>query len=243
MAEKQNPLTKEEFYLLLGKIASELELKFGRPALETIKESTQKHYGTFDEGDIEKYNLRQYSKLAQHRAKELGVEVGYRREELLERLKANPDKNAGDIITSMLAEDYGLQNSEKDSQQLSNDAAESTNKADDLMKMFFRSSPLLALFLMIMKSLNERPDRSVNEQIKDNMEMETVVHRISSKTEDQKKSYTVDRTIPEDQLKEFHEMGKSLREKGATTFDMLYDNIKEQERQQDRSQSNGMGLG
>lgn len=239
MGEKQNPLTKEEFYLFIGKLASELELKFGRPALETIKESVQKHYGTFDEGDIEKYNLSQYSKLAQDRAKELGVEVGYRREELLERLKANPDKNAGDIITSMLAEDYGLKNSEQDSLQQSTGK---TNNIDDLTKALFKSNPLLALFFMIIKSMNERPDRSVNEKIKDNMDLQTVAHAIAPKIEDEKKSYTVDRTIPEDQLKEFHEFSKSLREKGATTFDMLYDNIKEQERQQDRSQGAGMGL-
>ena len=235
----KNQISKAEYYEVVGKIAAELGVKTGIPVMDAIKNYVRNSYGAFDESDIEKYNLHQYEKLAEDREKELGVEPGYRKDEFFKIMRT---QNVEGTLESFLAEDNGIQLKDSEKMMLYNSQTnESTQKkqTDELAKTFLASNPLLALLLLILKAINNNSDKSVNKKVKDNMEVEAFASRFK-KSEEPNKAYTIDMSIPEDQLKEFHELGKSLREKGATTFDMLYDNIKEQERQQDRSQGMGM---
>ncbi len=234
-------ISKAEFYEVLGKTCAEIGVKTGIPVMDSIKNYVRNRFGAFDESDIEKYNLHQYEKLAQDRAKELGVEPGYKKEEFSKIMRAQNVEECRGTVGAFLAEDNGIQLKDSEIMMLYPQKNETTQKkqTDELAKTFLASNPLLALLLMILKAINNSSDKSVNEKVKDNMEIEAFAHEVQ-KSEEPQKAYTIDRTIPEDQLKEFHELGKSLREKGATTFDMLYDNIKEQERQQDRSQGIGM---
>ena len=237
----KNQISKAEYYEVLGKTCAEIGVKTGIPVIESIKNYVRNRFGAFDESDIEKYNLHQYEKLAQDRAKELGVEPGYKKEEFSKILRAQNVEECRGTVESFLSADNGIQLNDSELMMLYPQKNETTQKkqTDELVKTFLAANPLLALLLMILKAINNNSDKSVNEKVKDNMEVEAFASRFR-KSEEPNKAYTIDRSIPEDQLKEFHELGKSLREKGATTFDMLYDNIKEQERQQDRSQGMGM---
>ena len=237
----KNQISKAEYYEVLGKTCAELGVKTGIPVIESIKNYVRNRFGAFDESDIEKYNLHQYEKLAQDRAKELGVEPGYKKEEFSKIMRAQNVEECRGTVESFLSADNGIQLNDSELMMLYPKKNETTQKkqTDELVKTFLAANPLLALLLMILKAINNNSDKSVNEKVKDNMEVEAFASRFR-KSEEPNKAYTIDRSIPEDQLKEFHELGKSLREKGATTFDMLYDNIKEQERQQDRSQGMGM---
>lgn len=237
----KNQISKAEYYEVLGKTCAEIGVKTGIPVIESIKNYVRNRFGAFDESDIEKYNLHQYEKLAQDRAKELGVEPGYKKEEFSKIMRAQNVEECRGTVESFLSADNGIQLNDSELMMLYPKKNETTQKkqTDELVKTFLAANPLLALLLMILKAINNNSDKSVNEKVKDNMEVEAFASRFR-KSEEPNKAYTIDRSIPEDQLKEFHELGKSLREKGATTFDMLYDNIKEQERQQDRSQGMGM---
>ena len=237
----KNQISKAEYYEVLGKTCAELGVKTGIPVMDSIKNYVRNRFGAFDESDIEKYNLHQYEKLAQDRAKELGVEPGYKKEEFSKIMRAQNVEECRGTVESFLSADNGIQLNDSELMMLYPKKNETTQKkqTDELVKTFLAANPLLALLLMILKAINNNSDKSVNEKVKDNMEVEAFASRFR-KSEEPNKAYTIDRSIPEDQLKEFHELGKSLREKGATTFDMLYDNIKEQERQQDRSQGMGM---
>ena len=237
----KNQISKAEYYEVLGKTCAEIGVKTGIHVIESIKNYVRNRFGAFDESDIEKYNLHQYEKLAQDRAKELGVEPGYKKEEFSKIMRAQNVEECRGTVESFLSADNGIQLNDSELMMLYPKKNETTQKkqTDELVKTFLAANPLLALLLMILKAINNNSDKSVNEKVKDNMEVEAFASRFR-KSEEPNKAYTIDRSIPEDQLKEFHELGKSLREKGATTFDMLYDNIKEQERQQDRSQGMGM---
>ena len=237
----KNQISKAEYYEVLGKTCAEIGVKTGIPVMDSIKNYVRNRFGAFDESDIEKYNLHQYEKLAQDRAKELGVEPGYKKEEFSKIMRAQNVEECRGTVESFLSADNGIQLNDSELMMLYPKKNETTQKkqTDELVKTFLAANPLLALLLMILKAINNNSDKSVNEKVKDNMEVEAFASRFR-KSEEPNKAYTIDRSIPEDQLKEFHELGKSLREKGATTFDMLYDNIKEQERQQDRSQGMGM---
>lgn len=237
----KDQISKAELYEVLGKTCAEIGVKTGIPVMDSIKNYVRNRFGAFDESDIEKYNLHQYEKLAQDRAKELGVEPGYKKEEFSKIMRAQNVEECRGIAASFLSADNGIQLKDSEIMMLYPKKNETTQKkqSDELVKTFLAANPLLAVLLMILKAINNNSDKSVNEKVKDNMEIEAFASRFK-KSEEPQKAYTIDRTIPEDQLKEFHELGKSLREKGATTFDMLYDNIKEQERQQDRSQGMGM---
>lgn len=237
----KNQISKAEFYEVLGKTCAEIGVKTGIPVMDSIKNYVRNRFGAFDESDVDKYNLHQYEKLAQDRAKELGVEPGYKKEEFSKIMRAQNVEECRGTVESFLSADNGIQLKDSELMMLYPQKNETTQKkqTDELVKTFLAANPLLAVLLMILKAINNNSDKSVNEKVKDNMEIEAFASRLK-KSEEPQKAYTIDRTIPEDQLKEFHELGKSLREKGATTFDMLYDNIKEQERQQDRSQGMGM---
>lgn len=237
----KDQISKAEFYEVLGKTCAEIGVKTGIPVIESIKNYVRNRFGAFDESDIEKYNLHQYEKLAQDRAKELGVEPGYKKEEFSKIMRAQNVEECRGTVESFLSADNGIQLNDSELMMLYPKKEETTQKkqTDELVKTFLAANPLLALLLMILKATNNSSDKSVNEKVKDNMEIEAFASRLK-KSEEPQKAYTIDRSIPESQSKEFHELGKSLREKGATTFDMLYDNIKEQERQQDRSQGMGM---
>lgn len=237
----KDQISKAEFYEVLGKTCAEIGVKTGIPVMDSIKNYVRNRFGAFDESDVDKYNLHQYEKLAQDRAKELGVEPGYKKEEFSKIMRAQNVEECRGTVESFLSADNGIQLKDSELMMLYPQKNETTQKkqTDELAKTFLASNPLLALLLMILKAINNSSGKSVNEKVKDNMEVEAFASRFR-KSEEPNKAYTIDRSIPEDQLKEFHELGKSLREKGATTFDMLYDNIKEQERQQDRSQGMGM---
>lgn len=237
----KDQISKAEFYEVLGKTCAEIGVKTGIPVMDSIKNYVRNRFGTFDESDIEKYNLNQYEKLAQDRAKELGVEPGYQKEEFSKIMRAQNVEECRGTVESFLSADNGIQLKDSELMMLYPQKNETTQKkqTDELVKTFLAANPLLALLLVILKAINNNSDKSVNEKVKDNMEIESFASRFK-KSEEPQKAYTIDRSIPESQSKEFHELGKSLREKGATTFDMLYDNIKEQERQQDRSQGMGM---
>ena len=237
----KDQISKADFYEVLGKTCAEIGVKTGIPVMDSIKNYVRNRFGAFDESDVDKYNLHQYEKLAQDRAKELGVEPGYKKEEFSKIMRAQNVEECRGTVESFLSADNGIQLKDSELMMLYPQKNETTQKkqTDELVKTFLAANPLLAVLLMILKAINNNSDKSVNEKVKDNMEIEAFASRFK-KSEEPQKAYTIDRTIPENQLKEFHELGKSLREKGATTFDMLYDNIKEQERQQDRSQGMGM---
>lgn len=234
-------ISKAEFYEVLGKTCAEIGVKTGIPVMDSIKNYVRNRFGAFDESDIEKYNLQQYEKLAQDRAKELGVEPGYKKEEFSKIMRAQNVEECRGTVESFLAADNGIQLKDSEIMMLypKNETTQQKKQTNELVKTFLAANPLLALFLMILKAINNNSDKSVNEKVKDNMEIEAFASRFK-KSEEPQKAYTIDRSIPESQSKEFHELAKSLREQGSIMFDMKIGEIHEQERQQEQDQSHGL---
>ena len=237
----KDQISKAELYGALGKTCAEIGVKTGIPVMDSIKNYVRNRFGAFDESDIEKYNLHQYEKLAQDRAKELGVEPGYKKEEFSKIMRAQNVEECRGTVESFLAADNGIQLKDSEIMMLypKNETTQQKNQTNELVKTFLAANPLLALLLMILKAINNNSDKSVNEKVKDNMEIEAFASRFR-KSEEPQKAYTIDRSIPECQKKEFQEMVKSLQEEGSILFDMKIDQIHTQERQQEQDQSHGL---
>lgn len=237
----KDQISKAEFYDVLGKTCAEIGVKTGIPVIESIKNYVRNRFGAFDESDIEKYNLHQYEKLAQDRAKELGVEPGYKKEEFSKIMRAQNVEECRGTVESFLSADNGIQLNDSELMMLypKKNETTQTKQTDELVKTFLAANPLLALLLMILKTLNANSDKSINQKIKDNMDIEAFAHEVQ-KSEEPQKAYTIDRSIPESQKKEFQELAKSLREQGSILFDMKISETHEQERQQEQDQSHGL---
>ena len=154
----KNQISKAEYYEVLGKTCAEIGVKTGIPVIESIKNYVRNRFGAFDESDIEKYNLHQYEKLAQDRAKELGVEPGYKKEEFSKIMRAQNVEECRGTVESFLSADNGIQLNDSELMMLYPKKNETTQKkqTDELVKTFLAANPLLALLLMILKAINNK---------------------------------------------------------------------------------------